>query len=102
MYLFHLHHAHLQLSSSSLLQEDGGNNAHEAGPGGSARRHKMDLANFLLQRQKKQHEQDKAEAQEEGGWKGGSEENFIKLVNEISQNDPFTGQTGLKIDQNDR
>jgi len=80
IYLFHLHHVHLQLSSS--LQEDD-SSAHE-GLGGTARRHKLDLANFLLQRHHKQHEKDKAEAQEAGGWKGGSEENFIKLVNEIS------------------
>lgn len=79
IYLFHLHHAHLEPSSS--LQGDDG----RAGPGGLAMRHKMDLANFLLQRHNTQHEKDKVKAQEEGGWKGGSEENFIKLVNEISQ-----------------
>mmetsp|Transcript_17049 Transcript_17049/g.25950 ORF Transcript_17049/g.25950 Transcript_17049/m.25950 type:complete len:773 (+) Transcript_17049:61-2379(+) len=87
IYLFHLHHAHLQ---------DGDVNEAVLGPGGSARQHKMGLANFLLQRHNEQHEQDKAEAQEESGWKGGSEENFIKLVNEISHHEDRDNDEKIK------
>ena len=78
IYLFHLHHAHLQ-SSPSLQQQQ------QHGPGGSAIRHKMDLANFLLQRHQNSMQQQQQQAQEEGGWKGGSEENFIKIVKDISE-----------------
>ena len=55
LYLFHLHHAH--------LQDDGNANNNEAaeGPGKSALRHKMELADFLLRRQNEhQLEQGKA------------------------------------------
>jgi hypothetical protein len=40
------------------------------------------VANFLLQRQLNVSRQQERDAQEESGWKGGSEENFIKIVNE--------------------
>lgn len=48
--------------------------------GGSALRHKMDLASFLLE--KFDHQKGEEEAKKVG-WKGGNEENFIKMVREI-------------------
>ena len=54
--------------------------------GGAAARHKMDLAHFLLQKYKKgQSDEGQKEAMELGGWKGGNEDNFIKLVKETGR-----------------
>jgi len=100
IYLFHLHHAHLQEGDNGHANSDEEAAAVVVGPGGSAQRHKMDLANFLLQRhneqQQQQHEQEKKERQEESGWKGGSEENFIKLVNEIGNHEDHTDKKKMK------
>ena len=83
IYLFHLHHAHHTTEDDSsnlgLHQDD---NHHS--PGGSALRHKMDLAHFLLQKYDKEQEDDGQKEAMGMGWKGGNEENFIKLVEDIS------------------
>lgn len=53
--------------------------------GGSALRHKVDLAHYLLEKyDRNNQERGKAEAVE-GGWKGGDEEHFIKMVKELSE-----------------
>ncbi len=54
--------------------------------GGAALRHKMDLANFLLKKyDMEQTDKGQKEAMELGGWKGGNEENFIKLVKDVGR-----------------
>jgi hypothetical protein len=46
----------------------------------------MDLAKFLIQRhEREQQEQGKLEAQAQGAWRGGNEENFVKMVKELSE-----------------
>lgn len=72
IYLFHLHH----------YNPDYGNNNE---PGGSALRHKLDLANFILQKGRLKQNQDGdvvnvKEAAKEHGWKGNSVENFVRPV----------------------
>jgi len=89
LYLFHLHHAHQhpEDDSSNLdklgRDEDVGGNS----PGRSAMRHKMGLARFLLKKYEQQRKTEKGGMREaiEDGWKGGDEENFIKMVKEAQQ-----------------
>ena len=82
-FLFHLHHYSIQHNP------DYGNNnegvVHNNSPGGSALRHKLDLANFILQKGKLNQNQDGdevnvKEAAKKHGWKGNSVENFVKPV----------------------
>ena len=94
VYLFHLHHAHHDAEDDSsdlrhaLLsgdEEGGDGGGHGAASvGGSALRHKMDLAEFLLQRYdgngKRSEEEAARAAAEENGWRGGNEADFIRLV----------------------
>ncbi|KAL7532761.1 hypothetical protein ACHAWF_004236 [Thalassiosira exigua] len=104
-YLFHLHHAHHThlpggSGAGSAAGSDGavvgggggsggggggGGGMEGHGPGGSAMRHKMDLAKFLLRR----YDDERAEAGRreaiEGGWKGIDEANFVKMVKEIGE-----------------
>jgi len=98
IYLFHLHHSHHPSSDDSTnfdtfdttLNYNGESNSVSGGglsPGNSALKHKMDLANFLLNKyEKERHELSKQEAIN-NGWKGGNESNFIKLVTDISNGD---------------
>src|SRR6056300_265013 len=77
IYLFHLHHYSIQ------HKPDYGDNynegVHNNSPGGSALRHKLDLANFILQKGKLNQNQDGVkEAAKEHGWKGNSVENFVR------------------------
>ena len=92
-YLFHLHHHHPEDDAADLDHygvDHGGANS----PGGSALKHKMDLAHFLIERyDKEQHELGRMEA-ELGGWKGGNETNFIKMVNEMSHEGVGGGKKG--------
>ena len=61
--------------------------------GGAALRHRMDLAKFLLQKyDKEQTDKGQKEAMELGGWKGGNEENFIKLVKGIGRKSDEGGE----------
>ena len=84
VYLFHLHHAPEDNASNLWHNLDGDSHS----PGGSALRHKMDLAHFLLQKYDREHgEEAQREAARLGGWKGGNEENFIKMVNDLSHED---------------
>ena len=83
--LFHLMHHNPSGDVSDLDNFSPGQ--HEIGEansvGGAAVRHKMDLAHFLLQKfNKGQSDKGQKEAMELGGWKGGNEDNFIKLVKE--------------------
>eukprot|EP00578_Thalassiosira_sp_NH16_P001179 CAMPEP_0181129138 /NCGR_PEP_ID=MMETSP1071-20121207/29161_1 /TAXON_ID=35127 /ORGANISM="Thalassiosira sp., Strain NH16" /LENGTH=1337 /DNA_ID=CAMNT_0023215103 /DNA_START=9 /DNA_END=4023 /DNA_ORIENTATION=- len=99
VYLFHLHHAHHSLEDGEYGLDFGWHYApgggvanhsssHHSSPGGSALRHKMDLAHFLLKKYNDARAEDgRKEAMENGGWRGGSEANFIKLVEKISHKD---------------
>ncbi|KAL3808542.1 hypothetical protein ACHAXA_002709 [Cyclostephanos tholiformis] len=85
-YLFHMMHHNPSDDVSDLDnfvtgKHDGG----EANSvGGAALRHKMDLANFLLKKyDQEQTDKGQREAMDLGGWKGGNEDNFIKLVKDI-------------------
>ena len=94
-YLFHLHHSHHHPEDDAAdLDHYGVDHGGANSPGGSALKHKMDLAHFLIDRyDKEQHEMGRMEA-EAGGWKGGSEENFIKMVNEMSHEGGGGGKKG--------
>ncbi|KAL3788358.1 hypothetical protein HJC23_009164 [Cyclotella cryptica] len=86
LYLFHLHHAHHdpEDDTSDVKHAMGENQSGPNSVGGSALRHKMDLANFLLEKYDRvNQEMGKSEAQR-AGWKGGDEQNFIRLVKEMS------------------
>ena len=64
------------------------NNGAPNSPGGSALRHKMDLAQFLLQKHdKEKKEKGILEAQAQGVWRGDNEEHFIQPVEEINVSD---------------
>ena len=97
IYLFHLHHSHHPSSDDSNNFDnfdtalDGRGSINNGGsglsPGNSALKHKMDLANFLLNKyEKERHELSKQEAIN-NGWKGGNESNFIKMVTDITNGD---------------
>jgi len=92
IYLFHLHHSHHPSSDDSTNFDTfdtttyGTGSGGELSPGNSALKHKMDLANFLLNKyEKERHEVSKQEAIN-NGWKGGNESNFIKMVTDITNN----------------
>ena len=79
IYLFHLHHYSIQHNPEYGNNNEGG--VHNNSPGGSALRHKLDLANFILQKGKLNQNQDGVkEAAKEHGWKGNSVENFVRPV----------------------
>lgn len=107
IYLFHLHHSHHPSSDDSTnfdttlngVGRDGGGGL---SPGNSALKHKMDLANFLLNKyEKERHELSKQEAIN-NGWKGGNESNFIKMVTDITSNGDPSGHNvgGIDISSN--
>ncbi len=68
IYLFHLHH---EIQTSSATE------AHNS-PGVSASRHKLELAQFMIQKSNFQKEKARLEAAEEHGWKGNIEGNFVR------------------------
>ena len=70
LYLGYLHH-YFHTSATD-------NDSHNS-PGGSAFRHKLDLAHFILQKSKGQNkDKAKEEAAKEHGWKGNVAENFVR------------------------
>ncbi|KAK1748218.1 GDP-fucose protein O-fucosyltransferase family protein [Skeletonema marinoi] len=69
IYLFHLHHHSIHTATDTV--------AHNS-PGGSALRHKLDLAHYILQKSNNQNEKAKEEVAREHGWKGNAAENFVR------------------------
>jgi len=71
--LFHLHHS---IHPAAITDNNDSHNS----PGGSALRHKLDLAHFILQKSNNSQQNDKAkeEAAKEHGWKGNAAENFVR------------------------
>jgi hypothetical protein len=90
LHLFHLHHAHHdpEDDTGDIRHAFGDNQSGPNSVGGSALRHKVDLAHFLMEKyDKANQEQGNLEA-EKAGWKGGNEENFIKMVKKLSEEEP--------------
>ncbi|KAL7499728.1 hypothetical protein ACHAWT_007372 [Skeletonema menzelii] len=61
-------------------------------PGGSALRHKLDLAHFILEKSNNQNEKAKEEASKEHGWKGNAAENFVRPENNFDLAEPLKQQ----------
>ena len=81
VYLFHLHHSHPHaedLDDASIVDNDENGKANSVG--GAALRHKLDLANFLIQKYDTQQMlEGQNEAMKLGGYKGGNESDFILM-----------------------
>ena len=85
LYIFHLHHAHHDADTSDLKHAFGENANGPNSVGGSALRHKVDLAQYLMNKYDTANQELGQKEAERGGWKGGDEESFIKMVKEMSQ-----------------
>ena len=89
LHLFHLHHSHHnpEDDASDLDKLGRGEAGGASSPGGAALRHKMGLAQFLLQKYEQDATAKKGDVQDamQMGWKGGDEENFIRMVEEARQ-----------------
>eukprot|EP00956_Cyclotella_meneghiniana_P004207 scaffold5177_cov73-Cyclotella_meneghiniana.AAC.2 len=85
LYIFHLHHAHHDVDTSDLKHAFGENANGPNSVGGSALRHKVDLAQYLMNKYDTANQELGQKEAERGGWKGGDEESFIKMVKEMSQ-----------------
>ena len=74
IYLFHLHHTHTAVDIEA-----------QNSPGGSALRHKLELAQYILKKSASDSTVKEEVAAKEHGWKGHKAENYLKPVDEGSK-----------------